>query len=79
VFSIRELSSNIPYTATLYVNSVATAFNAVIPDGATSFSIAVNNTPLQLNQLDLISIFLSYTGGGALSNGMCATIIATPN
>lgn len=28
---------------------------------------------------DLISIFLSYDGGGALSNGICATIIATPN
>ena len=79
VFSIRELASNIPYTATLYVNSIATTFNAVILDGSVSFSVAVNNTPIQLHQLDLISIFLSYDGGGALSNGICATIIATPN
>jgi hypothetical protein len=39
----------------------------------------MNNTPLQLNQLDLISIQISYTGGGALSRGACATLIVSPN
>jgi hypothetical protein len=80
VFNIRELANKIPYTAILYVNYVATPFTAVIPDGSTSFSIVANsNTPLQLEATDLISIYLSYTGGGALSDGMCATLLATPN
>jgi len=80
VFNIRKLSANIAYTATLYVNYVATPFTAVIPNGSASFSIvATGNTPFQLNQTDLISIYISYTGGGALPDGICATLLVTPN
>lgn len=78
VFSIRELSNAIPYTAILYINGVASSFSAVIPNGSTSYSI-VSSGNVQLNQFDLISIYLSYNGGGALSNGMCATLLTTPN
>jgi hypothetical protein len=77
-FSIRELANAIPYTATLYVNGVASVFSAVIPNGSTSFSIVTNST-IQLQQLDIVSIYLDYTGGGALSNGICATLITMPN
>jgi len=74
VFSIRELSNAIPYTATLYVNGLATSFKAVIQNGSVSHS-AVSSSALPLNQFDLVSIYLSYSGGGALSNGMCATLL----
>jgi hypothetical protein len=74
VFSIRELADAIPYKATLYVNGVASAFTAIIPNGSTSFSIAANSS-LTLTQFDLVSIYIDYTGGGALSNGVCATLL----
>jgi len=77
VFSIRELANATPYTATLFVNGIATVFDAVIPDGATSFSVSSNNS-IQLNQLDLITIHITYSGG-ALSNGACATLLTTSN
>ena len=73
-FSIRELSRAISYKATIYVNGMPTAFSAVIPDGSTSYKIIATNS-LALQALDQISIYLSYTGGGALNNGICATLL----
>jgi hypothetical protein len=60
VFSIRELSENISYTVTLYINGIASVFTAIIPNGATSFSVASSNNIL-LNPLDLLSIHISYS------------------
>jgi hypothetical protein len=71
--SIKELSDNVAYTATLYVNGNSTNMNAVITDGSTQFSI-VTNSNFQLNELDLISIKVEWQGG-ALSNGVTASLL----
>lgn len=76
-FSIRELSKSASYTATLYVNGSATLFKAVIPDGSTSFSVNASEN-IQLNQLDIITIQISFDGG-ALNNGACVTLLTTLN
>jgi hypothetical protein len=73
VFNIRELSKNIPYTATLYVNGSATSFIATIPDGSTSYKITVTNS-ITLNQMDLITLHIAFSSG-ALQNGACATLL----
>ena len=77
VFSIRQLSNSVPYTAILYINGIQSVFQTVIPNGSTSFSASSSNS-VQLNQFDLVSIRLSYVGG-ALPRGVCATLLTTPN
>jgi hypothetical protein len=73
-FSIRELSSAIPYTATLYINGIDSGFSATILDGSVNYGVITIGTVI-LNNLDLISIYLSYpSSGGALNNGICATL-----
>ena len=78
VFSIRELAAETSYTATLFVNGNNTLFKSIIPDGSKSYS-SVSTSMLALNQFDLVTIHLSYLGGGALSNGICATLLTVPN
>jgi hypothetical protein len=72
-FSIKELSRNVEYTATLFVNGNSTNVNAVITDGSTQFSI-VTNSNFQLNELDLISIKVEWEGG-ALNNGVTSSLL----
>jgi hypothetical protein len=76
-FSIRELATNTPYTATLIINGTPSSMVVIINDGSISKNSSVNGS-IQLNQFDLITIQVSWTGG-ALSNGACISLIATKN
>ena len=76
-FNIRELSSNVSYTAILYINGIASTLIAQISDGSVSFKIKVNSN-IQLNELDLISIKVTFSNG-ALQNGACITLVAKQN
>jgi hypothetical protein len=71
-FSIRELANARPYTATLYVNGVASSLVATIPDGSTTTSIIKNGNVL-LSPLDLVTIRVTWDGG-ALSRGVCISV-----
>ena len=75
---MRELVRAGSYTATLIVNGAPSTFSVIIPDGSLNFS-NINTANLQLNALDLVSIQITYTASGALSNGVCATLIASSN
>jgi hypothetical protein len=77
VFSIRELSASVQYTATLYVNGFASSLATIIPNGSINYR-SITNSNLSLNQFDLVSIYLSYSGAGALPNGACGSLIITP-
>jgi hypothetical protein len=73
-FSIRSNALAIPYTATLWVNGVATILTAIIPNGSTSTG-AIGNGLISLNPLDLIALQISYEGtGSALADGACAVL-----
>ena len=76
-FSIRQLSNATSYTATIYVNNISTDISAVIVNGSVSFNI-LNTISLPIQALDLITIYLSFSGG-ALSNGVCVSLIGTSN
>ncbi len=76
-FSIRQLSDNIKYTATLLVNSNPTNLITEILDGSVNTS-ATSIGSIQLNQEDLITIFVSWDGG-ALSRGVTISLLATKN
>jgi hypothetical protein len=73
-FSIRELSENTSYTATLVVNGTPTAFSTVIVNGSVSKS-ASSTGSVQLNQEDLITILVSWNGG-ALNRGASISLLA---
>ena len=75
-FNIRELSANTSYTATLYINNIATSLVATIPNGATSYKVKVNGS-VALGELDIISIKITIGSGngGALSNGACISLV----
>jgi hypothetical protein len=75
-FNIRELAANTSYTATLYVNDIATSLVATIPNGSTSLKIKTNGN-IALGELDLISINITIGSGngGALSNGACVSLV----
>ena len=72
-FSIRQLSNVTSYMVTLFVNGIPTSFTAIILNGSTSFS-AVSTGNVILNQLDLITLKITFSGS-ALNNGACATLI----
>ena len=76
-FSIRTLSNNVPYTATLYVNGYASSLSITIPDGSVNYKV-VSNANIVLSQLDLVSIYISFNNG-ALSRGACITLVVSPN
>ncbi len=72
-FSIRQLSSALPYTATLWVDGAPSALSVTIADGSTArTAIASGNVALTAG--NLISIQLTYPPNGALSGGACATL-----
>ena len=73
-FSIRKLADSTPYTATLYVNGLATSLSAVISDGSVSYSSSSSGL-INVNQEDLITIFVTWTGG-ALSDGVTISVVA---
>ena len=75
IFSLRELVSNNSYTATVYVNNTPTALVATIPDGSVNYDITVNSN-LQLNQGDLVSMFVTFNNG-ILQNGVALTLQVT--
>ncbi len=73
-FSIRQLSNNIKYTATLVVNGIPSKFIAEILDGSISKSTSSIGS-IQLNQEDLITILVSWNGG-ALNRGASISLLA---
>jgi len=75
-FSIRKLSANISYTAILYVNGNPTPAVSIIPNGSTQYSI-LSDVDIVLNTLDLITIRIEYiASGGALTDGVCVSLLA---
>lgn len=76
-FSIRELSNNNEYSATLFVNGIQSVVNAVIPDGSSQYQI-ISNANTNLTQLDEITIKIQ-TNGGALSRGASISLSVTIN
>jgi hypothetical protein len=76
VFSIKQLTNNITYYATLYVNGVMTNFKSCILDGSLSYTGIANNN-IKLHQSDLISIKIEYNSDIILSNGVCISLYTT--
>jgi hypothetical protein len=74
-FTIRELSQNNEYSATLYINGLQSALNAVIIDGSSQFQI-ISNANINLTQLDEISVRIQ-TNGGALAKGVSVSLLVT--
>jgi hypothetical protein len=72
-FSIREPRDGI-YTATLFVNGNNSGLSCTINDG-NDITYTNNNLSYTLNQNDLITLYITYTNNGALSNGVCATMV----
>ncbi len=75
-FSIRSYAQNKSYTATLFINGVQSSFSATIIDGSTSFNILQAGN-LALNAQDLISLQITFDNGGALSYGICASLLVS--
>jgi hypothetical protein len=73
-FNIRELATNNSYNATLYINNQPTTLFATIPNGTTSYKIKTNGN-IALAELDFISIKITYSNGGASSNGACVSLV----
>ena len=71
-FSIRELSKNVPYSATLIING-NNNIQVVIPDGSITFSTLLIVNDIILNELDLITMQVIYDDG-ALQNGVCISL-----
>ena len=74
VFSIRTTANAISYKATLSVNGVDTTLSTTIADGSVGSHGAYSTGSIVLNQFDLISMHVQWTAG-ALSNGVCGTLL----
>jgi hypothetical protein len=72
-FSIREPRDGV-YTATLFVNGLNSGVSCTIMDG-NNITSTNSNLSYTLNQNDLITLYVTYTNNGALSNGVCATMV----
>jgi hypothetical protein len=76
-FYIRELSHNIPYTATLWVNGVASKLSATIANGSVSTSVIGKGLVL-LSALDTVTVKVTYADGCALAHGVCIILSNGP-
>jgi hypothetical protein len=74
IFSIRQLLNPFIYSATLYINNIASGFVATIVDGSVAFSVETLGD-VTLNKFDLISIFFQASENGVLNNGICASLV----
>ena len=76
-FYIRELSHNIPYTATLWVNGLSSTLSATIVNGSVSTSVIGKGLVL-LSALDTLTVKVTYADGCALAHGVCIILSNGP-
>jgi hypothetical protein len=75
---LRNFSEGNSYTATLWVNEVPSPLVAIIPPGV-SVKCVIGYGKIPLNSCDLISVQITYANGiGALSEGVCASLVVKP-
>jgi len=77
-FSLRKLRFNQTYKATLYINGKASNLTTTIKDGSSKVgSISICN--VQINALDLVSIYIESQTNHILDDGVCASLGITIN
>ena len=72
-FSLRKPRLNVSYKATLYINNNPTALSVIINNG----SIIINGISIgkiNINALDLVSIYFESTDTSILEDGICASL-----
>jgi hypothetical protein len=77
-FSLRKLRINQSYKATLYINGKASKLSTIIKNGSLTIgSISICN--VQINALDLLSIYIESSTNFVLDDGVCASLGITIN
>lgn len=74
---LRNFSDKKQYTATLWINDSPSSLVAIIPSGV-SVKCVIGYGAIQLNSCDLITVQITYDNGGALSDGLCASLVVKP-
>ena len=74
---LRNFSDKKQYTATLWINDSPSTLVAIIPAGI-SVKCVIGYGTIQLNSCDLITVQITYDNGGALADGVCASLVVKP-
>ncbi len=74
-FNIRNLAANINYTATVWINNVASSLSATIIDGTINYKASATGD-VGVSENDLVSVQITYSDtAGAISVGVAISLL----